>query len=97
MEHANLIPLSVWADQTYGKFAPKVSTLRAWARSNKIQPAPQKHGRTYYVEPTARYCDGKESNTGNVRKVVRHPAAAPAVSATSLLGRLINGGTAKTA
>ncbi|WP_318646707.1 excisionase [Variovorax sp. VRV01] len=31
------------------------NTLRAWARSGQIVPAPLKIGRTYWVEPTAKH------------------------------------------
>lgn len=52
-----LITLEDWARQIYGDAAPAIATLRRWARDARIHPAPQKHGRTYFVLPTARYVD----------------------------------------
>lgn len=54
---ARLITLEAWAVATYGKHSPHINTLRRWARDALIVPAPEKHGRTYYVSPNARYCD----------------------------------------
>lgn len=49
------ITLQQWAEQTYGDAAPCPNTLRAWARTGKIQPRPVKHGRAYFVRPDAAY------------------------------------------
>jgi hypothetical protein len=57
MTTAKLIPLHDWAERTYGDAAPCIHTLRRWARDNRIAPAPQKHGRSYFVSPDARYSD----------------------------------------
>ncbi|KQP02510.1 excisionase [Pseudorhodoferax sp. Leaf265] len=51
-----LVPLTEWAEQTYSAaMKPCINTLRKWARDALIQPAPQRHGRSYYVDPDARY------------------------------------------
>jgi hypothetical protein len=50
-----LIPLDEWARRRYPTKPPHINTLRRWARESKIFPAPQKHGRTYYVEKRAQY------------------------------------------
>ncbi len=47
--------LAKWAAANYGADAPSEQTLRRWVRGGKIFPIPQKHGRTYFVEETARY------------------------------------------
>lgn len=52
-----LISLETWAAQVYGEDAPSIGTLRRWARDGKIQPVPQKHGRSYFVQPHAIYVD----------------------------------------
>lgn len=54
---AKLITLEAWAVATYGEASPHINTLRRWARDALIVPAPEKHGRTYYVRPDARYYD----------------------------------------
>lgn len=54
---AKLITLEAWATATYGEGSPHINTLRRWARDSLIFPTPEKHGRTYYVSPNARYCD----------------------------------------
>lgn len=50
-----LITLQQWAREVYGDEAPCANTLYAWARGAKIYPAPEKHGRTYFVRPDAVY------------------------------------------
>lgn len=77
---ARLITLEAWAEATYGESSPHINTLRKWARDSLIMPAPEKHGRTYYVSPGARYCD------------YRSPAqiTAPAARASQGAGRLVN-------
>lgn len=52
-----LITLERWAQETYGEASPHINTLRRWARDALIVPVPEKHGRTYYVRPDARYSD----------------------------------------
>lgn len=50
-----LVLLRVWAEQTYGEARPCDNTLRKWARDALIQPAPIRHGRSYYVDQDAKY------------------------------------------
>lgn len=50
-----LVLLAEWAKQTYSGAVPCATTLRKWARDALIQPAPLRHGRSYYVDPDARY------------------------------------------
>jgi predicted site-specific integrase-resolvase len=47
--------LEKWAAAQYGDSRPSAQTLRRWVRQGRIFPVPQKHGRTYFVEETARY------------------------------------------
>lgn len=61
---SRLITLQAWAEAIYGDAAPKAPTLCAWAKGGKIIPAPQKHGRAYFVAPEARYVTAG-SNEGN--------------------------------
>jgi hypothetical protein len=48
------ITLEAWAVARYNP-PPSIRTLRLWARELRIYPTPQKVGRTYYVDPDARY------------------------------------------
>ncbi|MBU0901918.1 excisionase [Pseudomonas sp. GWSMS-1] len=50
----SLATLEEWAAENF-KTPPSTNTLRKWAREGSIQPAPVKHGRSYYVEIDARY------------------------------------------
>ena len=50
-----MVTLDVWAKEQYGEAAPTVGTLRRWCRELKIHPAPQKHGRSYFLRRSARY------------------------------------------
>lgn len=52
-----LIPLQVWAIETFGAHAPHRHTLRNWVTNGKIRPVPVKVGRSYFVSPDARYVD----------------------------------------
>jgi hypothetical protein len=52
-----LIPLWLWAEQTFGEFGPAKNTLRSWCRNGKILPVPRKVGREYFCSPDARYVD----------------------------------------
>lgn len=56
-ENIALVPLEIWAHSIYGSRAPVLNTLRRWAREGKIQPAPKKHGRTYFVQANAEYVE----------------------------------------
>jgi hypothetical protein len=50
-----LLTLEAWSRAEYGEDAPCIATLRRWVREGKIFPKPEKHGRAYYLLPTARY------------------------------------------
>lgn len=52
-----LLTLEEWADAVYGAHRPNRDTLRRWVRQSKIQPPPEKHGRTYFVSAQSRYID----------------------------------------
>lgn len=52
------IPLSDWAKRHF-KTPPHVNTLRKWASTGLIQPAPVKTGRAYMVRPDAQYTPAK--------------------------------------
>lgn len=54
---AKLITLEAWLSLTYAD-GPTIETARRWCRDGLIHPLPQKHGRTYYVSPEARYTRG---------------------------------------
>lgn len=57
-----LITLQEWASARFER-PPSVYTLRRWVSAGKIFPHPQKHGRTYYVEKSARYVDDYNSTS----------------------------------
>lgn len=50
-----LLTLESWARAVYGEDAPAQFTLRRWARDGHISPMPEKHGRSYFVKPDAKY------------------------------------------
>ncbi len=75
---AKLITLEAWAAATYGEASPHINTLRRWARDAMIVPAPETHGRTYYVRPDAYYCD------------YRVPAPLLSIAATGAGRRLVD-------
>lgn len=50
-----LIPLSVWAEQTFGEYAPSQRSIRRWIKNGLIHPSPKKIGSRYYVSPDAEY------------------------------------------
>lgn len=52
-----LVSLETWLRDTYGDDAPKISTARKWCRDGKLSPRPEKHGRSYFVDPATRYTD----------------------------------------
>jgi hypothetical protein len=72
-----LLTLQSWAAAVYGEAAPAAATLRRWARDGLICPAPEKHGRSYFVQPNARYLDHRS---------IRH-ATTPARTLTEKLAR----------
>lgn len=47
------VTLQEWAEANY-RPAPSMWVLRKWVRAGEIVPAPEKAGKTYYVEETAR-------------------------------------------
>ena len=47
------IPLTDWASKHYAP-APSLFTLRRWARDGEIWPAPEKVGKSWMVEESAR-------------------------------------------
>lgn len=53
-ENRMKILLTAWAARHF-KPVPTENTLRAWARSKLIYPAPEKIGRTWMVEEDAEY------------------------------------------
>lgn len=55
------ISLETWLKATYGDDAPSIDTARRWVRAGKIYPAPEKHGRSYFVYPWARYTEQPKS------------------------------------
>lgn len=50
------ITLEAWLRMTYGD-AVSLKTARRWISHGYILPAPEKHGRAYYLRPDARYVD----------------------------------------
>lgn len=50
-----LITLTQWRERNFAPGAIHANTVRTWAAKKLIFPAPVRHGRDYYVEPTARY------------------------------------------
>ncbi len=75
-----MMPLEHWAELIYGGSAPSIHTLRRWAREGRIQPAPQKHGRMYFVRQDATYLDS--------RQLVRAARASRQPSIESLMAKL---------
>lgn len=49
------ITLEAWAEENF-RPAPKIHTLRAWAKTGRIVPPPVKVGRLWMVETTAQFC-----------------------------------------
>ena len=56
-----LITLDEWVKRRYVSQPPHINTVRKWAKTGKIQPRPQRHGKCYYVEESAIYVDKKEA------------------------------------
>lgn len=55
------ITLEAWLAANFaGPGAPTIGAVRRWARTGKIQPPPVKCGRSYYVDPDARYTEPAE-------------------------------------
>ncbi len=68
---AKRIPLERWAIAVYGDDRPGIGTLRRWARGGNISPPAEKHGRTYYVAPDAKYVATCQPGTRRVSLVER--------------------------
>jgi predicted site-specific integrase-resolvase len=62
-----LIRLERWLELTYGEDAPDIVTARRWAHAGKIQPPAEKHGRSYFVHPHARYTAGPRRLIDRIR------------------------------
>lgn len=53
---AGRITLELWLDRTYEEACrPTLNTARRWAKTGKLEPPAVKEGRSYYVDPGARY------------------------------------------
>lgn len=56
------VTIESWIALHYsGECAPSILTVRRWIREGRIYPLPEKHGRTYYLSPTARYLVDNQS------------------------------------
>jgi len=64
------ITLTAWAAKQFDP-PPVNNTLRIWARTGRIVPAPLKIGRTYFVEPTARHVAEVMADSRLVNRVRR--------------------------
>lgn len=49
------ITLADWAQKLLGEHAPHINTLRRWTNEGRIHPQPQKIGKTWFVDPSAKY------------------------------------------
>ena len=91
---SKLITLAAWAKEVYGDAAPKSPTLCTWARTGKIQPPPEKHGREYFVVPDAHYVTAS-SNPDNremrpeVERAIHRPVTQGTESAVDLIDRIL--------
>jgi predicted site-specific integrase-resolvase len=61
-ESEQLVKLKTWAKTLYPDDTPSIYTLRRWVREAKIVPAPQRHGRHYFVRKDARYINYNDPN-----------------------------------
>ncbi len=86
-----LITLKEWGRRIYGTAAPSMGTLRRWAREARITPPAEKHGRSYFVEPDARYVDYRALKAEAQRRA-REARQPP--SGGRLVERLTHGGKA---
>lgn len=50
-------PISVWAEEAFGEYAPCAITICAWVRIGLIYPMPTRVGGRYFVSPDAEYFD----------------------------------------
>ncbi|MBB7458826.1 excisionase [Escherichia coli] len=63
----NLVTLKTWGRLRYPDAPPSISTLRRWARNGNIYPAPERHGRSYRVDPEAFYINPNKVDTDITR------------------------------
>jgi hypothetical protein len=56
-----LVTLAAWGQARYGEHVPTIFTLRRWVKDGYIFPAPEKHGRTFYVRADAQYMKPNDS------------------------------------
>ncbi|HFI5334011.1 TPA: excisionase [Serratia liquefaciens] len=80
-----LLTLEEWSEKTYESKQPSIKTLRRWARSGNIYPAPEKHGREYRVKPNAIYIQPKSFN------LARALQKNGTIEVPPLIERIING------
>lgn len=59
------IPLADWAATRWAP-PPSAWTLRRWARDGEIYPPPEKVGKTYYVEQSARRLSAGDQPAGSL-------------------------------
>ena len=71
---AKLVTLEEWARCLYGDAAPEVCTLRRWARTARIYPAAEKHGRSYFVAPDAVYVNHAAGGAGSLLERIKSDA-----------------------
>lgn len=50
------VTLEKWAELNLDP-PPSKTTLQAWARGGRFEPKAVKHGRRYYVDEDAQYCE----------------------------------------
>ncbi|AUW39935.1 excisionase [Serratia liquefaciens] len=80
-----LLTLEEWSEKTYESKQPSIKTLRRWARSGNIYPAPEKHGREYRVKPNAIYIQPKSFNLARALQKTGE------IEVPTLIERIING------
>lgn len=80
-----LLTLEEWDEETYKSKPHSIKTLRRWARSGNIYPAPEKHGREYRVQPGAIYIKPKSF------QLARDLHKAGAIKLPPLIERIANG------
>lgn len=53
------LTLQDWATSLFGENAPRANTLLRWVHEGRIQPAPKKIGRRWWVAPSAEYVEDR--------------------------------------
>lgn len=53
--HPRWVSLREWAKSVYGDSKPHINTLLKWVHDGRIQPQPEKHGKSWRVRPHAEY------------------------------------------